>query len=252
MLKNILKKRIKCSPVSSCLTGVFKKALVAGVVLMIVFSSLLPIPAYAADSNKVEISIKIQREVLVSPDLYEHLTLTLKAGKNKDGSDAAVVLREKMNLLGPDRIPLVQINIGDILYIFFDITLDGAETPNAYQGSKVANSYVFYSRSEKELTVFEILSKEGNVFDEMKNLNPGDKFTGVVCLDPGALVKETTTGSQTTTKGGSLPNTNDTSPILLLTSLSITFTVLLAIQLIILKKFKDKEKTSKAKDKHSE
>lgn len=200
MLKSRLKRTIKYALVSCC-RGACRKVLLTLFICVLLIPQLFPIPTKAIGSNEVEISIRINRTVVTMPDLYEHLLLTLKAGFNADGSGAVLVLQKKMNLLGTAPIPLMICDIGDVVYVFFDITLDGPETTNEYQKSKVANSYDFFSGSEKKLTEFKIVSKSGNVFGEMKNLNPGDKLTGVVCLNT-KIIEETTGATSTTTTTG--------------------------------------------------
>ena len=151
MLKRGLKRTIKYALVSCC-RGACRKALLTLFICVLLIPQLFPVPTKAIGSNEVEISVRINRTVVTLPDLYEHLLLTLKAGYNADGSGAVLVLQKKMNLLGTAPIPLMICDIGDVVYVFFDITLDGPETTNEYQKSKVANSYDFFSGSEKKLT----------------------------------------------------------------------------------------------------
>ena len=221
------------------LIGAYKKALLIGLVLVLALS-IFPMKAYATGSDKVTISIKVNKEVVKMPDLYQHLSLTLKTADNAAGTGAVLVLESKMDILGNTPIPIGQFAFGKRIYVFFDITLDGASTPNDYQGSQVRTSYSFFTQSGKKLQYFNIKYRSGNVFQDMINLNPGDKKTGVIWLDIGNATAATTNKTETTTHH--IPKTNDPAPINLLIALSATFTALLVLQFVFLKKSKKKVK----------
>jgi len=219
-----------------------KKTLLTVLVLAVAAFSFLPVNAYAAGTDKVTIFIKVNKEVVKTPDLYEHLTLTLKTADNEAGTGAVLVLESKMNTIGTGAIPIGEFDAGKRVYIFFDITLDGASTPNTYQGSEVKTSYSFSTQSGKKLVYFHIKYQTGDAFENMINLNPGDHKFGKVCLDIGNATEATTNKPETTTKHH-IPKTNDPAPLNLLIGLSVTFTVLLGLQIVFLKKSKNKGKT---------
>jgi len=245
-----------------------KKAAMTGLVMIIAIFSLLPLTASAA-ADKLEISIKVYREIVQMPDLYERLTLKLQSAYNAQGTGAVTVLETKMNLLGTDAIPLGEYDLGKDIWFFFEIKFDGPESTNEYMRSRVVTSYEFFSKSEQKLTVFKIMGRQGDAFEDMVNLNPGDIKTGVVHIDPLSVkptepttqpttqpTAETTTKTATeTTKTaslttaqtttGQLPITDDQTPVKPLIYLSVGLALLLGLQFIILIISKHKDKASK-------
>ena len=218
-----------------CFTG-SKRALAAGLALVIVIFAFLPLTARGAEPNMVEILVKVNRKVMRTPDLYEHLTLKLKTSEDPEGLDAVEVLNIKMNMLGNEPISIGKYS-GPNLYVFFTVTFDGPESTNAYQGAGVSTSYEFFSRSKIKLSIFKILSEKGKVFENMINLNPGDVFEGVAHIDPLSFKPiETTTNP--------LPQTDDPTPVRPLIFLSVSLAALLGLQIVIYIKTKRKEKNT--------
>jgi len=238
VLRSETKNRIEKTLISCFLKS--KRVIAAGLVFVIVVFALLPLTAQAAEPNMMEILIKVNRKVTKAPDLYNHLTLNLRTADNSEGIGAAEVLNVKMNLLGSEPVSIGKYS-GPNLYVFFTVTFDGPESTNAYQGTAVSTSYEFFSRSEKKLNPFKILSKSGNVFENMSNLNPGDVFEGVAHIDPLSF-----TLSTEITKPP-LPPTDDPTPIRPLIYLSAGLAALLGVQVFIYLRTKRKERTAENK-----
>ena len=212
MNNNKIKKAL-ISCIAACKKAPHKRAVVAVAMVMaiaIYVFSLLPLTVRAAGADQVELLVKVNREVVRLPDLYEHLTLTLETAYNAQGVGAVEVLNTRMNQLSRDPISLGEYDLGRDIWVFFKIVFDGHETGNEYQGSKVNTSYDFISKSNMKLNVFKILGKKGNVFENMTNLNPGDVKEGVVHIDPMTLKPtEYTTGENPTTSTPTKPTTEE-------------------------------------------
>lgn len=245
MLNRMNNNRIK-NALIACLTA-RKKTLVqaltvafaVAIAVPLVAFSAQPLTAKAVGPNMVEILVKVNREVVKTPNLYEHLTLTLSTAENPAGLGAVEVLNKKMSLLGNEPISIGKYS-GPDLYIFFKVTFDGPESTNEYQGARVLTSYEFFSQSARKLNAFKILSKYGDVFKDMTNLNPGDVKEGVVHIDPLSFTLiEGAVDEQTT---GQLPVTDDPTPIKPLIYISAGLAVFLLVQIAVYVKTKRKDK----------
>ncbi|HZK39705.1 MAG TPA: hypothetical protein VFD23_06095 [Clostridia bacterium] len=240
MMKNNNKKKALISCIAegrkACKKGL---ALVMAVVMAVtlVAVSVLPLTAQAVQPNMVEVLIKVNREVVKLPDLYERLTLNLRTTDNAEGLAAVEVLNIRMDQLGDDPISIGSYS-GPDLYVFFTITFDGPESGNEYQGSKVLTSYEFFTKSDKKLNVFKILEIEGNAFEDMTNLNPGDPKTGRIYIDPLSFALSTETEESI----DNLPQTDDPTPVKLLIYLSAGLGAFLCVQVIVYVKRKRKDK----------
>lgn len=224
--------KIKSALISCFVAG--KKAMAAGLSLLFAVFVLLPVTVRAVETNMVEILVQVNREVVKTPDLYKHLTLNMKTADNPEGRGAVEVLNTKMDLLGSEPISIGSFP-GPNLYIFFTVTFDGPESTNEYQGATVSTSYEFFSKSQLKLNKFKIITQEGNVFEDMINLNPGDVFEGVAHIDPLSFTLSTDIV---------VPPTNDPTPVRLLLILSGGLTALLGIQLVIYVRSKRKDKSA--------
>jgi hypothetical protein len=209
---------------------------VAVVATLVAFSAL-PLTVQAAEPNMVEILVKVNREVVRLPDLYNHLTLNLRTADNKEGVDAVEVLNIKMDQLGDEPISIGEYS-GPDLYVLYTITLDGPETGNEYERSSVLTSYEVFSKSDKKLSVFKILDHEGDAFDDMINLNPGDPKEGFLYIDPLSF----TLSSEIEQTTNSLPQTDDPTPIKPLIYVSAGLAALLCVQVVIYVRTKRKDK----------
>ncbi len=241
MMKNNKKKNTLISRIAGgkkvCKKGLALFMAVAVVATLFAFSAL-PLTVQAAEPNMVEVLVQVNREVVVLPDLYSHLTLNLRTADNAEAVGAVEVLNIKMDQLGDDPISIGQYS-GPNLFIFYLVTFDGPESGNEYQAASVLTSFNFFSKSDKKLNAFKILYYEGDAFKDMTNLNPGDEKKGLLYIDPLSFALSAETEEST----GDLPQTDDPTPVKLLIYLSVGLGAFLGVQVIVYVKTKRKDKT---------
>lgn len=226
----------------------FRKAIVAALATFILLSPLFSLPAHANPENwdgMIDVYMKVNRKVHRLPDLYERLTITVKTSEVDDKSNAVEVLSTRMNLLDNKAIPIGKVRDGGILYAYFEIVFDGPEATNDYQNSMISTSYDFYSGSPVPLTIFKIMSWDGDAFGNMTNLNPGDVFEGKVEIDPGTERDPQTTVPEETTTGGGLPPTSDETPLGPVAVISAILGTLLVVQIVLFARSKRNGKTQR-------
>jgi hypothetical protein len=225
-----------------------KKAVVAVLAAFILLSPLFSLPARANPENwdgMIDVYMKVNRKVHRLPDLYERLTLTVKTSEVDDKNSAEEVLRIRMNLLDNKAVPIGKVRDGGVLYAYFEIVFDGPEATNDYQNSMISTSYDFYSGSPVPLTIFKIMSWDGEAFGNMTNLNPGDVFEGKVEIDPGTERDPQTTVPEETTTGGGLPPTSDETPLGPVAVISAILGTLLVVQIVLFARSKRNGKTQR-------
>lgn len=168
------------------------RALITGIKLtaslVVVLIILISWTTVLAVKNPTTVYMRLDKNVLRGPNLYEQLYMQVKVSENQDDENRVTVIDSFMDDIN-DAVPLGHFLPGESVYVHFYINFD-INAGNEYQNSRVSTSCEFLIQSEQKLNNFSISDKTGKVFENMVNLNPGDEFSGVICLDIGTVAEE--------------------------------------------------------------